>query len=157
LNNYLAKYHGIEIIILAMYGHIGFSIAGSMLTAFILSVVFNFATSKMHHIIPMPLYLYAPSVSILIPITIHFMLKMGIDVHTISHEMVAKKWGRVICIRGNKKYVRRRIKATRVLRFHGGFLGFKVYDLTKSTKPAYYEAILIYTINALLSIDTSHM
>jgi hypothetical protein len=140
-----------------MYGHIGFIIGAFMLTGWILSVLFNFATLKMHHIIPMPLYLYFPSISILIPITIHFMLKMGIDVHTISHEMVVKRWGRVVCISGNKKYVRRRIKATKVLRVHGGFLGFKVYDLTKSTKATYYEAILIYTINALLAIDTSHM
>jgi hypothetical protein len=111
----------------------------------------------MHHIIPMPLYLYFPSVSILIPITIHFMLPMGIDVHTIAHEMVVKRWGRELCRRGANKYVLRRIKATRVIRVHGGFLGFKVYDLTKTTKATYYEAILIYTINALLAIDTSHM
>ena len=90
--------------------------------------------------------------------TIHFMLKMGIDIHTIAYDMVEKKWRRELCRRGGaNKYVLRRIKATRVVRAHGGFLGFKVYDLTKSTKPAYYEAILIYTINALLSIDTSHM
>jgi hypothetical protein len=157
LNAYLANYHALEIILLTAYDYIGNVIGSLMLIGFFLAVVFNFASLKMYPVIPMPLYLYFPSVSVLIPFTIHFMLKMGIDYHGNTENMVAIKWNRVVGQSCDRKYARRRIRATRILRVHGSILGFKIYDLTKSVRVEFYKAIQDYTINALLSIDTSHM
>jgi hypothetical protein len=164
LNQYLAKYHGMEILFAIASDYTGLIVAGLMFMGFISSIGFNFATLKLYHIIPMPLFLFFPTVSVLIPSTIHFMLKMGIQIHTIAYDMVEIKWRRVIALgRGSRKYVKKRIQATRVIRIHGGFPGFlglhgfKVYDLTKATKSVYYEAILDHTMIALLSIDTSGM
>jgi hypothetical protein len=141
------------------YDYIGAIVTGLMLIGFMLSVLFNFASLKLYHIIPMPLFLFTPYVAVLILVTIQFMVKMGIDIYTKANEMVSikDKWNRIVARSSDKKYVTRRIRATRVIRFHGGFLGFKVYECTKFTKVADYEAILSYTISAVLSVDTSQL
>jgi hypothetical protein len=157
LNKYFAKNYGIQLIILIASDIIGGVVVGLMLIGFVVGVALNFVSLKMYHAIPMPFYLYFPSVAILILITTEILLKMAVDININSKKMVRRKWKQVVVNQHDRKYVGRKIRATRVLRLDGWLLGYKIYECTQSTRVSYYEAILIYTINALLSIDTSQM
>lgn len=77
----LRSYLRLEIIACLFYQMLSSFIAALMAVGFILSITFNFVSIKMVGIIPMPFYLFFPSVAILIPVIIDFLLPMAISVH----------------------------------------------------------------------------
>ncbi len=65
------------------------------------------------------------------------------------------KWGQNCIHHGSfseMKYLKRRLKAIRVIRVYGGILGYNLYVMNNSLKSAFLFEIINYTINALLSI-----
>lgn len=123
-----------------------------MFLGFSFSVALNFMTMKTYGIIPMPFYAFFPSGSILTAVLISFMLPMLVDVFENCGEMYAR-WKCLVAGNVDKKYLRRKLKATRVVRLYGGMFGYNIYICKRSTKLAYYGWILSYTITALLSVD----
>lgn len=148
----LLKHKSLEIILLMLLDIVRFLAAGFMAIGFILSVAFNFATLKMYHIIPMPLYLYCPSVSVLIPALISILLPMAISLYERDAQVHAG-WRNIMHKSPGLKLLKRELSATKTLRFYAGFFGFTIFELKPGVKSTYYYAILDYTMTLLLSID----
>lgn len=91
-----------------------------------LCTVCNFISLKMYSTIEMPLFLYFPTVSVLTPILIRLMLPMLVDVYENSVKLRAG-WNKMLGDEGgDKKYVKKRLKAIQPL---------KVYGAVGSTNP----------------------
>ncbi|OXA48091.1 hypothetical protein Fcan01_17340 [Folsomia candida] len=156
IDKYLEGYYTGQIIleIGADFVYPGISIV--MFLGFWFSVSLNFMTMKTYGIVPMPFYAFFPTGSLLTGVLISFMLPMLVDVYENSGEMYAK-WKHLAGRCPDKKYLKRKLRATRVVRIYGGINGYNFYVCKKSTKLTYYGWILSYTISALLSVDTKSM
>ncbi|OXA48123.1 hypothetical protein Fcan01_17043 [Folsomia candida] len=121
-----------------------------MMLGLVLCVLFNFMSVKLYGLIPMPLYLFFPSVTVLIPLIIDTLLPFGIRINETSVRFRVKCW-RNLKDSCDRKYLRRRLSAIRPLCFDCGVLGFTFLKFTKSMQIWFYEQILSYTITALLS------
>ncbi|OXA37884.1 hypothetical protein Fcan01_27329 [Folsomia candida] len=142
----------LQIILQSIENAVSALIAIIMLAGFLLSILFNFTTIKMYHVIPMPLYLFFPAVGILIPMIIQVMLPMLIEVYE-GEVLLHRRWRCALWLRhGNIKYLKRRLTGVKVLRMYAGIKCHLFYFVKKSTKATYYYAIWSYTISAMLSI-----
>ncbi len=123
---------------------------------FVLDVICNFVTIKLVHVVPMPFYLYFPSVSILIPIIVTILLPILVQIYENSDKLRVK-WGQNIhhgSSVSEMKYLKRRLRAINVVRIYGGLFGFSLWEMNNSTKTAYLFEMVNYTVNALLSIPS---
>ncbi|OXA53901.1 hypothetical protein Fcan01_11479 [Folsomia candida] len=152
IDKYLSGYQTCQIILEIAVDFVSSGILIVMFLGFSFSVALNFMTMKTYGIIPMPFYAFFPSGSILIAVLISFMLPMLVDLFENCGEMYAR-WKCLVAGNVDKKYLRRKLKATRVVRLYGGMFGYNIYICKRSTKLAYYGWILSYTITALLSVD----
>ncbi|OXA63308.1 hypothetical protein Fcan01_00074 [Folsomia candida] len=119
--------------------------------AFLMDVGSNFCTIKLRHVIPMPIYLVAPSISLIAPILIRTLLSVGVKVYEDA-ALLKRQWQNVVWKQRNMKYMKRKLWTIRVVRMFGEILQFNIFELKRSTKSAYYEAILSYTITTCLSV-----
>jgi hypothetical protein len=124
---------------------------------FAMEVICNFVTLKLYHVIPMPFYLYFPSVSILVPICVQIMLPVMTRIFMEGSKLV-RKWEQNIhkgsSSRSEMKYLKRKLKSVRVIQMTGGILRFNLYEMNNSTKASFLYVTIEYTINALLSIPS---
>ncbi|OXA49359.1 hypothetical protein Fcan01_15641 [Folsomia candida] len=147
----LRNYLKLEIV-LQLYYQMSSTCASTLMgVGLMLEVVVNFITLKMIHIIPMPLYLVCPSLAILIPAIIHLLLPMAVDIHGKTGKVI-EKWRRHAVISLDKKYLTRRLRSTKPLKFSAGLFGFNFYPIVRNTKATYYGAIIYYSTTALLSV-----
>ncbi|OXA48159.1 hypothetical protein Fcan01_17339 [Folsomia candida] len=156
IDKYLAGYYTAQIILetAADFNAPGISIV--MFLGFSLSVSLNFMAMKTFKIVPMPFYAFFPTGSLLDGVLISFMLPMLVDVYENSAKMYAE-WKYLGGRCPDKKYLKRKLRATRVLRMCGGINGYNLYVCKKSTKLTYYGWILSYTTSALLSVERKSM
>ncbi|OXA47102.1 hypothetical protein Fcan01_18125 [Folsomia candida] len=117
----------------------------------VLCVAFNFISIRMYGSIPFPLYLYFPSVAIIIPLIIDTMLPMAIRVYEETSK-IRRNWEYHLNGTENRKYISRRLQAVRPLQVKCRIMGYQGLKLTKSTKVGFYSQILEHTMTALLSI-----
>lgn len=151
-NPVLREYTCLEIILfefLEIASNVIFLLMGQ---GILLLVMFNFITLKLYGHVPSALYPAAPSVSILLPIVIQTLLQMLIDVFEDASRL-KNRWDKELGDFGGVKYLKRRLRAVRILRWYAGIFSFKLYDLKQQVKPIYYYTIVNYTITALLSIE----
>lgn len=128
------------------------STAASLLFAgLMLSVSVNFATIKMSHIIPMPIYLVFPAVAVIIPMIIQVMMPMLIKIY-VGGESVIWKWKYFARFSKDLKFVTRMIRARQGVRINVGVFGYRLFFVKKSTKVTYYNTVLSYTISAFYRI-----
>jgi hypothetical protein len=125
---------------------------------FIVDVVCNFGTLKLYNIIPMPFYLFFPSVSILISVLCPIMMPMVVNIYENVNTLNVK-W-RQNCIHKDcsvfeMKYLKRKIKSIKVIRVCGGILEYTLYEMNNSTKARFLFEMINYTINAILSIPVN--
>lgn len=139
-----------EIVVLLFYDIFSNIAAVLMGAGFLLNISFNYVTLKLYHVVPMPMYLWFPTVSVLIPILIAILLPMMINVYEGSVQ-VQNLWGWHSGKSRDLKYLRRRLLGARPLRMTTGIGGVNFYFFKQSTKVTFYSAIIDYTINALLS------
>lgn len=139
-----------EIVVLLFYDIFSNIAACLMGAGFLLNIALNYVTIKLHHVVPMPMYLWFPTVSVLIPILIGILLPMMINVYENSKE-AQNEWKWHSSKSSDLKYLQRRLKGTRPLRMQAGIGGYNLYFFKQSTKVTFYTAIIDYTINALLS------
>lgn len=121
-----------------------------MMLGLVLSVLFNFMSVKLYGLIPMPLCLFFPSVAVLIPFMFDTLLPFGIRINETSVEL-GVKWWRSLGVLGDRKYLRKKLRAIRPLCCNCGVVGFIFFKFTNSIKIWFYEQICSYTITALLS------
>lgn len=145
----IRRYIELTLVMQVCAGFSDASIAILMGLGLILCVLFNFVTLKLYNIIPMPLYLYFPSVAIIIPFIIDTLLPLGIRVNEKTARLKTK-WGKQLDLCSDRKYLQRRLRAIKPLRFDCRVAGYNLLQLVKPTKAWFYMQIMNYTISALL-------
>lgn len=125
-------------------------IACLMLLGFVASVSFNWAALKGLSFIPMPFYLYFPTVAVVIPIFIHHTLAPAVKVHETAREYIRKQ-KLSVGQSSERKYLIKVICSIQPFAVYGGMLGFRLYKIKQSTRLTFYEAINSHTFNALLA------
>lgn len=152
----LLKHKCIEIILATGKELIGIGPFWTLGMIAVVFVVFNFVSLKMYQIIPMPLYMFFPSVSVVIPGMICMILPVVVDVYESDAEVVAQ-W-KYSCRRSSDiKLLSRQVRATKVLRINGGMLGFTLCQFTKGVKASYFFEVVNYTITAIMSVPVDNV
>jgi hypothetical protein len=136
--------------------YVGLQVSFLLFVGTALSVIANFTTIRAFQIFPWYLYVFCPSLSILILLIIQLLLPFGINCHENSEAMLRQWKSNPIYAKG--KYLRRKLKSLRSLRWYAGLTGFyecNFFLIQDSFKTAYYAVILDYTINLILFIPAS--
>jgi hypothetical protein len=136
--------------------YIGLQVSFLLFAGIALSVLANFSTVRAFHVFPWYLYLITPSLAIIILLLIQLLLPFGINVHTNS-ESLLRQW-KSDPIHAKGKYLRRKLKSLRSLRWYAGLMGFYEYNffmIQQSFKTAYYAVILGYTIDFIMLVPAS--
>ncbi|OXA55038.1 putative acyl carrier protein, mitochondrial [Folsomia candida] len=141
IDTYLARYQTLQVIMTATAEFTAPRTAIFMFLGIILSVLMNFVTLKMHGIVPLPFFAFFPIASVLVVVLIGVMLPMLVDVYENCGEMYAR-WKYLVGRSVDKKYLRRRLKAMRMLQFYGGINGYNICMCKRWTKLWYYGVIL---------------
>lgn len=149
---YLWDYLKQQVLTCQLPAALGEIVASFMFMSLVACVSFNFVTVKVRNTVPMPFYLYFPSISVMIPIELQIMLQTGIDVFEESKQMCTR-WKALLECCPDRKFLRRKLQAMRPIGLYGSISSFKLYWLKKSVKPAYYSVVVGYTITALLSME----
>jgi hypothetical protein len=156
ISQIFSKYDELAIVLNIGQYYISSTCITAMSGVFIIDVVCNFVTLKLYHVIPMPFYLYFPSVSVVLPILIMTLVPIIVNTYENGNDLRIK-WGQNCIHHGSiseMKYLKRRLKGIRVVRVYGGILGYNLYVMNNSLKAAFLFEIINYTINALLSIPS---
>lgn len=151
---YLVNYSSCQIILTIMSPFSAPCVATILFYSFILTILNNFISLKMYHVIPLPPFAYFPMSAVLIPTMVRIVVPMMISIHTDSTNLI-DQWGHILVKTCDKKYIARLIKAQRRLQIYAGFAQHNCFSCVRSTLPTYFEAVLNYTITALMSIDAS--
>jgi hypothetical protein len=136
--------------------YIGLQVSFLLFAGIALSVLANFATIRAFHVFPWYVYWITPSLAIIILLIIQLLLPFGINVHTNS-ESLLRQW-KSDPIHAKGKYLRRKLKSLRSLRWYAGLMGFYEYNffmIQQSFKTAYYAVILGYTIDFIMLVPAS--
>jgi len=135
----------------------GVSTAALMWAGLVLSVCVNFACLKLHSIIPMPLFLVFPTISILIPTIVAETLPDAINCFEKSRELI-KNWGtRTMTRKVNNAFYLKKVRSLRPLKLYAKVPGYNLFLLKKSTQATYYSIIIIYTVNGLISFKSDSL
>lgn len=127
-------------------------VASVMLLGLLVCVTCNYVTIKMRHVMPMPFYLYFPSVSVLTPILIRILLPMGVTVFEGGNVIRGKVWKSLLGLSSEKKYFKKKVRGVGEIAFYASFFQYRLYRLQKSTKGTFYSVLIGHTITALLSV-----
>lgn len=114
------------------------------------NALFNFISLNMYGIIPPSAFPYFPAVSLLMAGVIQLLLPLIVSVYE-DGVVLRAKW---MCLLGgsqDKKYLKRKLSSIRLSAVYGGILGFYLYKCKRSTKFAFFGAIVSYTVTASLS------
>lgn len=152
LSETLAIYSVLEICLILSFDVINSCILVLMGFAFVFCVAANFISIKMYDTVPMPLYLYFPSISVLMPGMIKILLPMAIKIYE-GAKVLNGKWKVLASFcKEDVKYLRRKLRATKILQVYGGIFGFRFYHCRNSTMSDYAYVIMDYTISALFAV-----
>ncbi|OXA47368.1 Uncharacterized protein YsdA, partial [Folsomia candida] len=98
----IRKHRELALILQLVGGVVAPATAIMMGLGLLMSVVYNFVTIRLYSVIPMPLYLYFPSVSVLIPVIIEALLPFGIRLNEKAVQL-RNKWDRELERCGDRK------------------------------------------------------
>lgn len=146
----LRKYYYLQIILQTMYDLSAPVIAALMTIGLLLSVTFNFLCVKMRSVLPMPYYLVCFVAAGIILVLIQILLPLAINVYEDS-EALMQIWKVALRYSCDRKYLRRRLRACKAVRFYAGLFKYNFFYISLSTKSTFWYAIVDYTITALLS------
>lgn len=152
IDKYICEFYTCVIIVVTLATFFAPTIAVMMFMGFSTTVMFNFISLKMYDIVPMPIFLFFPTFAIIIPTLAMVMIPMSIAVYEDTREL-RNKWKYLLAISTDKGYVARKIRATKEIGIDVGFLAHNFFVCKKSTQYTFLEAMVCYTISALLSIE----
>lgn len=153
VTQYLLKYSSCEIILGLLQQFSSPCVSIFMFYGFILTILYSFISLKMYHIVPMPLFLFFPTLAVFVPVIIQIMLPGLITIYEDSTSL-REKWGGVLHLRQDLRgVVRRQIRGKRSLSVYAGVAEHNFFKCKRSTMVTYYEAIVGYVITALMSVD----
>jgi hypothetical protein len=111
MSQLISKYKQLAILFNIGHGYICTTTIIALSVNLAIEVVCNFVSLKLYHVIPMPFYLFFPSVSILIPVT--FMILLPIMVNTYENGVNRYgKWKQNIyhCSLHEMKYLKKKLR-----------------------------------------------
>lgn len=121
--------------------------------AFFLSVIYNFGTVKLRHVLRPEFYIAFPSLSVIaftiVTLTLPQLIGYLGDTEVVVSQL--KESVRLLC-GAQRKWLSRSTKYLRPISGGVGLGDFVIFEITSGTKVALLEAISGYTITALLSI-----
>jgi hypothetical protein len=129
---------------------------------FAITIISTFASIKLYDVIPMPVFLAAPAAAVIAPA---IALCVIIPVVFI-HERSSKSLHVILVSLGSTKYtgdpkVRRyflkKLRCTNALAFYAGIDEYRFVLFQRSTKKAYLEITLYFTITFLLSVPADSL
>lgn len=154
MESIIRQYQALQIILIMGDELISLGILLFMIVGFVAAVAFIFASVKLSHLIPLPIFIYILSVAAIVPVMIQIMLPMFIAI--FENASAFRDRGRQqLVFMANRKYIRRKLESMRIIRMQAGLFGFNVFLLKKAAKSVYYYNICNYTINTMLSVKLS--
>lgn len=92
-------------------------------------VLCNYLTLKMYNSVPINIYVFAPTLTILLVIVLNISLRYAYQMSDMTENLV-KVWGHVGA-RGGNKWVARRAKGMTPVRVYAGVWGYNLFQLDK--------------------------
>lgn len=157
----LSLYDQLRIILTHARSLIHTGAAICLLLTVVLCIFFNFVTLKLHVVVPMPLYLYFPTVSILLPVMLEVILPPAIRINTESMVLIhtLKSVQDPYAKQVRNRYFSRRVESMKSCTIEGGAFGYRLFNIVRETKSECYYIIVDqdHTITALLAVDVTHL
>jgi hypothetical protein len=140
----------------------GMGLWGISSICLLLTVTSTFASIRLIGVIPMPIYLCAPAAALICPTIALCVIFPVVSVHEGStqslhrflQKMGSKKYSRETAIR---KYYLKKLHSTSAMCFYGGFEDARFLRFKRSTKKAYLEMTLYFTMNFMLSVPSDSL
>lgn len=126
----------------------------SFFNALLCTVCANFATFKMYFIIPMPLYLIFPITAVMTLVLVELMLPNYSKCYEHS-KLLAGGW-KITSMRKSNSFLFKTAKSLSPLKLYANIAGFNLFHVQNSTKSTYLSAVLLYTMNVLVSVSVKH-
>lgn len=120
-------------------------------TGSVLWVTVNFVSMKLYSVLPLFLYFFFFVLAIVCPVIVSQTLPYATNCHDHSKKLL---WSwKISTVTGtNKKYLLRKIASLQPVRLCASIAGFNLFVVQNSTKSTYYNVIILYTINAVISV-----
>ncbi|OXA42867.1 hypothetical protein Fcan01_22392 [Folsomia candida] len=150
----LTQYTQLNLIMTLLYDFFATTTAVMMSTTGVWCVLLNFATIKMYSSVSMPYFALIPVSAIAAHLAVGVLTPIVVEVYEGSQPILARwelqlaPFSKV----GEVKWMKKRLRALRLLKVFFGLFGVNFFFLQESTRGSYYSAIVDYTINAMLSI-----
>jgi hypothetical protein len=133
----------------------------SLIIGMLLSIMFNVATIKGFSVVPFWIYVFCPSVSLLLICACDLSFPYTHRVNELSEKLlgIAPEVMMESLFYNNfqRKITKRTIKSIKSLRIFVGFNGHNFFWMKKSTKITYWDFIITQTINILLTLPQAWM
>ncbi|OXA38387.1 hypothetical protein Fcan01_26809 [Folsomia candida] len=113
-------------------------------------VLCNYITLKMWNKVPLTVYVFGPSISTLLAISLNVSLRYAFQITEMT-ESLAKIWGNVGARGGDKKWVARRVKGIMPVRMFAGLWGHNLFQLDKDYMSQFNLDVLDSTIAMLIA------
>ncbi|OXA49864.1 hypothetical protein Fcan01_15650 [Folsomia candida] len=113
-------------------------------------VLCNYLTLKMWNKVPLTVYVFAPSISILLVIILNVSLRYAFQITEMT-ESLAKIWGDVGARGHDKKWVSRRVKGIMPVRMFAGLWGHNLFQLDRDYMSQFNLDVLDSTIAMLIA------
>ncbi|OXA46060.1 hypothetical protein Fcan01_19218 [Folsomia candida] len=149
----LLFYNTFEIILRILNDGISTLLALAMGLACVVEVVVNFLAIKGRAIVPGAFYPIFPSVGVGIPVVSYTLLADAVNVGECAKHLKPACDNHISKRKDTVRYMKRRIRAVKVVQLSGGILSYTLFYLSKCTKAMFYSCMLYYTNVACLSIS----
>lgn len=148
---YFKDYDTLRIITTFIFKAFGGIIFTALTTVFIFTVVANNTWIRLRKEIPMPIYIYFPTMGLLAPVIMQVILLSLVAINDATNKIFMKCKFNIV--RSNEmKYVRRRLRSMQPICVYGGIMGSNLFKCCNSNSFEYlsfYFIIFIYHIHII--------
>ncbi|OXA38405.1 hypothetical protein Fcan01_26852 [Folsomia candida] len=151
----LTEYIQLNLIMTLLYDSFASTTAVMMSAMGVWCVMLNLGVAKINSIISMPCFILLLVSAIAAHLAVGILTPIGVEVYEGS-KPIPKRWELQMAYYSEVekvKWMRKRIRALRPLQVYFGLFEVNFFFLQQSTQGSYYEAIVNYTINAMLSVN----
>lgn len=124
-----------------------------MSCSFMTSVISNFCVVKLFHVMTIYVYVFIPFISATYLFLIHTTFPLAIQIYKSSTKILDDlKRSQMHRRYYGGRYLTKKLRAMRPLTLYAGFNDYRMFRLQNSTKSTFYNSILLYTINSIISV-----
>lgn len=111
----------------------------------------------MHQFVATSVYMYTPLVAGTVLVGMKLILPLCTDIYENTKQVHATWRKAMVGVRNDLKYLRKKLRSIQIIAVYGGINSYNLYKCKRSTKSAYFSAVISYTMTATLSIDTKSL